>query len=44
MSGSNVVAVNAVNAVGDVREWVEGDPRQFVLRGNAECEKMLETL
>jgi hypothetical protein len=44
MSGSNLVAVNAANAVGDVREWVEGDPKKFVLRGNAECEKMLETL
>jgi hypothetical protein len=44
MADSKLVAVNTTNAVGDVCEWVEGDPKQFVLRGNAECEKMLETL
>ncbi len=44
MSGSNLVAVNTTHAVGDVREWVEGDPKQFVLRGNAECDALLDTL
>lgn len=44
MSGSNLVAVNTTNAVGDVREWVEGDPKQFVLRGNAECERLMLAL
>ena len=44
MSGSNLVAVNAANAVGEVREWVESEPKQFMLRGNAECEKLLDTL
>ncbi|MEI6257592.1 MAG: hypothetical protein WCQ77_13205 [Planctomycetota bacterium] len=27
-----------------VREWQEGDPKPFVLRGNAECEQLLATL
>jgi len=44
MSGSKLVTVNAMNAVGDIREWVEGDPKPFVLRGNAECEQLLDTL
>ena len=44
MSGSKLVAVNTANAVGDTREWVEGDPKPFVLRGNAECEQLLATL
>jgi hypothetical protein len=44
MSGSKLVAVNTANAVGDVREWEEGDPKQFVLRGNAECDALLDTL
>ena len=44
MAGSKLVGVDKVNDVGEVREWVEGDPKPFVLRGNAECEQLLATL
>lgn len=44
MSGSKLVGVDKVNDVGEVREWAAGEPRPFVLRGNAECEQLLATL
>lgn len=44
MAVSKLVAVKTTNDLGDVREWVEGDPKPFVLRGNAECEQLLATL
>ena len=44
MADSKLVAVNIANDVGEVHEWVEGDPKPFVLRGNAECEQLLDTL
>ena len=44
MAGSKLVGVDKVNDAGEVREWVEGDPKPFVLRGNVECEKLFETL
>jgi hypothetical protein len=44
MAGSKLVGVDKVNEVGEVREWQEGDPKPFVLRGNAECEQLLATL
>jgi hypothetical protein len=44
MADSKLVAVNTTNAVGGVREGVEGDPKQFVLRGNAKCDALLDTL
>lgn len=28
----------------DVREWQEGDPKPYVLRGNVECEQLLAKL
>jgi len=33
-----------VNEVGEERDWTEGDPHPFVLRENAECERLLDTL
>ncbi len=33
-----------VNEVGEERDWTEGDPHPFVLRGNAECERLFDTL
>jgi len=44
MSGSKLVAVSTTHDVDEVREWVEGDPKPFVLRGNEECERLLDTL
>ena len=44
MVNSKLVAMVKVNEGSDVREWVEGDPKPFVLRGNAECEQLLATL
>jgi hypothetical protein len=44
MSGSKLVAASTTNDVDDVREWVEGEPKQFVLRGNEECKRLLDTL
>ena len=44
MAGSKLVGVDKVNDAGEVREWVEGDPQPFVLRGNAECERLIASL
>ena len=44
MSGSKLVGVDKVNDVGEVREWAAGEPRPFVLRGNAECQQLLALL
>ena len=44
MVDSKTVPLNNVTDVDDVREWQEGDPKPFVLRGNVECERLLDTL
>jgi hypothetical protein len=44
MSGSKLLDLNTTNYVDDVQGCGEGDPKQFVLRGNAECEHLLSTL
>ena len=44
MFDSKLVAMVKVNEGSDVREWVEGDPQPFVLRGNAECELLIASL
>lgn len=38
------IDVNAAASTPVVSAWVEGDPKQFVLRGNVECERLLDTL
>ena len=44
MADSKIVPLDNVTDVDDVREWHEGDPKPFVLRGNVECERLLDTL
>jgi len=44
MSGSKLLVLNTTNDVDDVQDCGERDPKQFVLRGNAECEHLLSTL
>ena len=44
MAGLKTVPLDNVTDVDDVREWQEGDPKPFVLRGNAECQQLLALL
>jgi len=44
MANSKIVPLDNVTDVDVVREWQEGDPKPYVLRGNVECEKLFETL
>ena len=44
MADSKILPLDNVTAVDDVREWQEGDHKPFVLRGNVECEQLLDTL
>lgn len=44
MFASKLITANTANEVDDVQDCGEGDPKPFVLRGNAECEHLLSTL
>lgn len=44
MAGTTSIDVVAAATSGMVPESCEGDPKQFVLRGNEECERLLDTL
>ena len=44
MDSFTLAVAGFVNEVGEERDWTEGDPHPFVLRENAECERLLDTL
>lgn len=44
MTRSKLIRVDNGTHVDDVREWIEGAPKPFVLQGNAECDQLLDAL
>lgn len=44
MDSFTLAVAGFVNEVGEERDWIDGAPQPFVLRGNVECERLLDTL